>query len=201
MPAAGPSPRTLTRRCARRQRRPDTYLGVNVRTKGLTRTSRDTRATNTPHQTNFAHNFQRSFFKHVRKRCDSNSAHSRFEAPSRELRAKFPETRDSETPRRDPTTTNRGNCTTQASDTPATRRQRASCSAKPPTLTPAVTPTPEPMPSVTHSFGHADPVDTLDAELVHSHAYAIRAFDSRTVDACSSGSHTEAAGSNKCRHR
>lgn len=94
-----------------------------------------------------------------------------------------------------------GNCTTQASDTPATRRKRASCSAKPPTLTPAVTPTPEPMPSVTHSFGHADPVDTLDAELVHSHAYAIRAFDSRTVDACSSGSHTEAAGSNKCRHR
>ena len=88
-----------------------------------------------------------------------------------------------------------GNCTTQASDTPATRRKRASCSAKPPTLTPAVTPTPEPMPSVTHSFGHADPVDTLDAELVHSPAYAIRAFDSRA-----SSSQAEAAGSHRCRH-
>ena len=88
-----------------------------------------------------------------------------------------------------------GNCTTRGCDTPATRRKRASCSAKPPTLTPAVTPTPEPMPSVTHSFGHADPVDTLDAELVHSPAYAIHAFDSRA-----SSSQAEAAGSHRCRH-
>ena len=31
-----------------------------------------------------------------------------------------------------PRATNRGNCTTRGSDTPATRRRRASCSAKPP---------------------------------------------------------------------
>ena len=48
-----------------------------------------TRATNTTHQTNFARNFQRSFFKHTRKRCNPNDQCSQFEAPSRELRAKF----------------------------------------------------------------------------------------------------------------
>ena len=47
------------------------------------------RATNTPRQTNFARNFQRSFFKHTRKRCNPNDQRSQFEAPSRELRAKF----------------------------------------------------------------------------------------------------------------
>ena len=43
-------------------------------------------------QTHFAHNFQRSFFKHARKRCNSNDLHSTLEAPSKELRAKFLET-------------------------------------------------------------------------------------------------------------
>ena len=51
-----------------------------------------TRATTTPHQTNFARNFQRSFFKHARKRCNPNDLSSRLKAPSRELRAKFLET-------------------------------------------------------------------------------------------------------------
>ena len=43
------------------------------------------RATNTTHQTNFARNFQRSFFKQTRKRCNPNDQCSQFEAPSREL--------------------------------------------------------------------------------------------------------------------
>ena len=77
------------------------------------------RATNTPHQTNFARNFQRSFFKHTRKRCNPNDQYSQFEAPSRELRAKFLETtRPAATASLPP---NGGNCTIRGT----TRRRHA----------------------------------------------------------------------------
>ncbi len=42
-----------------------------------------------PAQTNFAHNFPRSFFETTRKRCNSNDAHSMFEQAAGELRAKL----------------------------------------------------------------------------------------------------------------
>ena len=40
-------------------------------------------------QTNFAHNFPRSFFETARKRCNSNDTHSMFEQAGGELRAKL----------------------------------------------------------------------------------------------------------------
>ena len=40
-------------------------------------------------QTNFAHNFPRSFFETARKRCNSNDTNSMFEQAAEELRAKL----------------------------------------------------------------------------------------------------------------
>ena len=77
------------------------------------------RATNTPRQTHFARNFQRSFFKHARKRCNPNDQRSQFEVPSRELRAKFPETARPDTTASLPAIG--GNCTIRGT----TRRRHA----------------------------------------------------------------------------
>lgn len=71
-----------------------------------------------------------------------------------ELRAKLLETRDPVALWRDLTTTNRGNCTTRGSDTPMTRRQKASCSDIPDG----------------YPASHADSFDT---ELGHSPATAM----------------------------
>ena len=92
-----------------------------------------------------------------------------------ELRAKFLETRDPVALWRDLTTTNRGNCTTRGSDTPMTRRQKASCSEIPDG----------------YPASHADSFDT---ELGHSPGHS-NAFDSRA-----SNSQAEATGSHRCRH-
>ena len=87
--------------------------------KGLTRIFRGPRATNTPRQTPLRQNagyFATSspfltFFAEVV--CDLGTT---------------PQTVTSPPP-------NGGNCTTRGSDTPATRRQKVSCSAKPPPAT------------------------------------------------------------------
>ena len=121
--ALGPLMRTLTLSCARGQRRPGVYRGrpgayrgVNVRIEGLTRMFKGLGATNTARRTSNPPKCrpiqpQPSVlvsFCPMGLHCGGRTASSRGLA-----------------------VTNRGNCTTRASDTSATRRQKASCSANP----------------------------------------------------------------------
>ena len=88
--------------------------------KGLTRIFRGPRATNTPRQTPLRQNA--GYF------ATSSPFLTFFAEVVCDLGTTPPQTVTSPPP-------NGGNCTTRGSDTPATRRQKVSCSAKPPPAT------------------------------------------------------------------